>query len=210
MKKIIALSGWKGSGKDTLAEYLIQKYYTQRFAFADELKNSVAAEFGIPRHHMDDVKYKDQPILTMPVKPQDPFSQHVVDFMKDEFKENNGQPYWTPRALCILKGSTNRTVNSGYWVEKVIDRIHLAYANLCVITDMRYLSEMNQLYHEFGKDITFIRVERFDNSPSNDPSERDLDDAPFDYYVDNSSTKEYAYQQIETIIEQIIKESENE
>jgi len=42
---IIMLSGWAGSGKDTVAKYMDS---FQRLAFADKLKEDVSAETGIP------------------------------------------------------------------------------------------------------------------------------------------------------------------
>ena len=35
MLKVVAISGWKGSGKDTVANRLIAKFGYQRIGFAD-------------------------------------------------------------------------------------------------------------------------------------------------------------------------------
>ena len=43
---IIGLTGYKGSGKDTAASHLVEKYGFTRVAFADKLKKSAAACFG--------------------------------------------------------------------------------------------------------------------------------------------------------------------
>lgn len=47
--KIISVSGFIGSGKDTVAEYLVREKHFVRESFADALKDAVAAVFGWPR-----------------------------------------------------------------------------------------------------------------------------------------------------------------
>ena len=221
--KIIAISGWKRSGKDTLAEYLIKEHNFMRIAFADPLKDMVAQEYDIPREHCDDPAFKEAPILHLPVMPKDAFSLNLSKFMCKEFRSADGrtpmelvtdasgavlglmsykqvfgapdatQVYWTPRALCILKGSSNRTVRSDYWVEAAIKKCK-RYAHPSndlqgfVISDLRYRSELDQLRRAFGKDLVTVRVNRFDTCESQDPSERDLDNAEFDVIMNNKGT----------------------
>lgn len=214
--KIIAISGWKGSGKDTVAGHLIAEFGAQRTSFAGPLKDMAAAEYGFPREHADDPAFKEMPLLNLPVYPEDKFTKMVTDFMMLEFRDQNGKKmgegspesimYWTPRALCILKGSMNRAVDSAFWVKQTIKTINEKTEEghgLHVITDLRYKSELGQLKAAFDQDVVFVRVKRFETSPSVDPSERDLDDATFDFYVDNTGTLASAYDQIEQILNRI-------
>jgi hypothetical protein len=235
--KVIALSGWKKSGKDTLASHLIEKYSAVRVSFADPLKDSVAEEFDISRTSLDSVTEKETPLLHLPVDPQDDFSKTIAEFMVKEFRTSDGEiadtctykdnkfygvfhkhtevftgepnsirymsllpMYWTPRALAILKGSVNRSVASDFWVKKAVEKIRKSGSDLLVIPDLRYKSEMKQLTRAFGDDVSFVRVNRFDSSESEDPSERDLDDAKFDYYIDNKGTVAEAFKQLEKIL----------
>ena len=229
--KVLALSGWKKSGKDTCASYLIDNYDAVRVSFADPLKDMVAAEYGINRSWLDDPEKKEAPLLGLPVNPQDRFSLMIAEFMVKEFRTGGGsqadffcpsknkgafvdqfgggqtdylQLYWTPRALAILKGSGNRSVDSSYWVKKAVQQVkdvnkHSTQPYI-VISDLRFKSEMAQLKDAFGSDVVFLRVQRFDSSPSSDPSERDLDDTQFDFYVDNKTTKENAFSQLDVIL----------
>jgi hypothetical protein len=217
--KIIAISGWKRSGKDTAANLLISNGY-ERVAFADVLKDMVAQEYNIPREHCDDPNFKEAPILHLPVTPKDDFSLMLCNFMYREFRSSDGhmamepyvddsgaflgvmgrnvaQLYWTPRALCILKGSVNRAVTSTFWTERAISQIRTKAAKNFnegitnggfVISDLRYQSEIDQLKAAFGKNLVTVRVERFETSASTDPSERDLDKAKFDVILDNKGT----------------------
>jgi len=112
--------------------------------------------------------------------------------------------YWTPRALAILKGSTNRAVASDFWVQKTFDKAEKALSlnpdRIVVVTDVRYKSELAQFKEKFGDQVVFVRINRHKESPSADPSERDLDNSEFDFYVDNTGGIPYLQGQIEGIL----------
>jgi hypothetical protein len=224
MKKVICFSGWKRSGKDEMANYLVRKYGATRVAFADPLKDMVAQEYDIPREYLDLNEFKETPLLKYPVNPQDKFSKTIVDLLTKEFKTANGkqvlgfdpegnalaegdrgeliatQAYYTPRSLAILKGSTNRAVASNFWVQKALDKIKQSSSEMIVLTDLRYRSETLQILEAFGDNATIIRVNRFETSPSLDPSERDLDDYLFKNVISNKGTLEEAFEQLEKIL----------
>lgn len=223
--KVIAISAWKNSGKDMLAAYLVEKYGAKRVSFADPLKDMTSEEYEVSRTSLDKQEEKELPLLHLPVNPQDAFSSMIAEFMFREFRTKSGQIasnftyidekfegisesgiqtlYWTPRALAILKGSVNRSVASNFWVQKALDTMRESGSHLVVVPDLRYKSEMTQLKEAFGENVTFIRVNRFDSSPSKDPSEHDLDDATFDFYVENATTKESCFYQLEDILDHI-------
>jgi hypothetical protein len=102
--------------------------------------------------------------------------------------------YWSPRSLAILEGSTKRAVNPNYWVDVVVDQINKSQSN-AVITDMRYKSEAARLKEVFGNELVTARIIR-EASTSEDPSERDLDDYNFDYYIDNKTTMSNYFDEI--------------
>lgn len=204
--RIVAISGWKRSGKDSIADYLAEKSGAIRIGFADPLKDAVAQEFGLTRAYIDDPLTKEAPLLHMPVDPQDKFTNMICEFMWPEFRDENGkaygdgflksQLYWTPRALCILKGSTMRATDSNYWVRQALNK--MTYGKLWVIPDVRYQSEFKVLKKEC-KDLVAIRVNRFKSSDSQDPSERDLDDYPFPHVIYNHGTLEELFKKIDML-----------
>ena len=236
---IICFSGWKGSGKDECAKYLIERHNAIRVALADPLKDSVAQEFGINRASLDDPKRKESPLLNLPVDPKDKYSKMIAKFLVKEFRNKNGAQahefdeetnegivhvvklgdglgnraniieetkdrlYWTPRALAILKGSTNRSVASNYWTGQAFGVMEAELKEdpnrVITVTDVRYKSELAQFKERFGDNVVFVRVNRFKESPSSDPSERDLDDGKFDFYLDNTGTLENLHGQIERL-----------
>src|ERR1700740_2074934 len=89
--KVVAISGWKRSGKDTAAEVLIKEGY-KRVGFADPLKDMVAEEYSIPRSYCDDPKFKEQPLLNLPVIPKDGFTLNIAKMMFKEFRTREGHP----------------------------------------------------------------------------------------------------------------------
>jgi hypothetical protein len=190
---IIGLSGWKGSGKDLASDILVNEFRFKKISFAKALKDTVSEQYKIPRNSLDDRNLKEAPLFQYPVNSQDDFSKAIIDLLNKEFRpDGNGNLYWTPRALAILEGSIKRSVNPRYWTNKVLTQIKPE--DLVVIPDLRYKSEARQIrdYAAFiGVNSSLIRINRFDESQSNDPSERDLDDyEDFDLIIENRGTVE--------------------
>ena len=52
-KKIIGICGLIGSGKDTIADYLVNIHQFRRESFANSLKDAVAAVFGWDREMLE-------------------------------------------------------------------------------------------------------------------------------------------------------------
>lgn len=224
--KIIAISGWKRSGKDTAAEYLIDVYGYKKLAFADALRSMVSEEYGIPLEQLEQQQYKEQPLLHLPVIPRDDFSLSMAKMLFTEFRTEGGlqaiepyqdpsgaflgvmgrhveQLYWTPRALMILKGSVNRSVTSDYWIDRTIAEVgrllSVGHKNI-VISDLRFKRELDMLREAFGPDLTTIRVERFDTNNSDSATEKDLDKTPHDVVLLNKSTVKEFYSKLEELI----------
>ena len=57
---LIGLSGKKGSGKDTVAEFLIKHHNFTRIAFADPIKDIGTAVFGWTHEQMNDRELKEK------------------------------------------------------------------------------------------------------------------------------------------------------
>jgi hypothetical protein len=215
--KVVAISGWVKSGKDTAAAILISDYGFKRIAFADPLKNSVSEDFSISRESLDSQVEKELPILSMPVDPKDAFSKTISEFLVREFRTDDNKRcesfvyagdtrfcgihpdtnalvslYWTRRALCILEGSSKRTADPNFWVKKAIETARAQNIEYVVISDLRYKNELSALREALGPNdsMSSVRISRFETSPSTDPSERDLDDAEFDVHIHNKKTLE--------------------
>lgn len=62
MVVLIGLSGRIGSGKDTVADYLVEQHGFIKLAFADSLKHVVNQLYRIPLHILYDSNKKNEPI----------------------------------------------------------------------------------------------------------------------------------------------------
>jgi len=208
MSKVIALSGYKQSGKDTIANYLVQEFGYTRLGFADILKDMVAEQYDIQRSWLDDPAFKEKPLPHLPIVTADKFNEVIHNFMAGEFKvfkKEDGDAVefikcWTPRALAILEGSVKRSVNSNYWVSRVVKQITANPNSRYVISDLRYRSEIAQLKKALGDQLLTCRVTRFDSVDSVDPSERDLDGVEHDCGINNVGTLDDLYVTTEMIL----------
>jgi hypothetical protein len=90
MALIIGISGWKRSGKDTVADYLCETYGAKKLSFAKTLKDHVSVQYDRPREDLDDQNMKERPILHMPVNATDEYTKMVCRFMFREFRSQNG------------------------------------------------------------------------------------------------------------------------
>jgi hypothetical protein len=192
---VLALSGWKRSGKDTTADYLCNEYGFRRVSFAAKLKDMVASTYNVPREYMDSPTHKEMPLHNLPVIPSDLSTERLQEMFRTELR--NG--YWTPRALCILEGSVKRAVYSNYWVKQAVEQIVSDPVSNYVITDMRYKTEADTVKILFP-DVRIMRINRFDNIDTMDPSERDMDDYSFDFTVDNRTSMESLNAQLDNVI----------
>lgn len=208
---VILLSGKRGSGKDTVYSYL-SGVGVKRLAFADKLKDMVAEEYNIPREWLDDRERKEMPLEQYPVEIKDEFTKMIHTNQWQEYKTIDGltptgfwihndgfwgstgngvghKLYQSPRSLAILKGSTNRSVDSDYWVKIAIrdTKEGFNYA----VTDARYRNEVEATKKACnGKhEVITVRIERPGLTVnSTDSSEIDLDDYQFDHYLYNDGS----------------------
>lgn len=58
--KLIGIAGKAGSGKDTLASWLENRYDFRRYSFADPIKEMIATGLGIPLSDLYDRKKKEE------------------------------------------------------------------------------------------------------------------------------------------------------
>lgn len=229
---IVALSGWAKSGKDTLANHLIDKKKAKKISFAEPLKARVSDDFNLSSDYMHNQDKKEVPLYDIPVEPKDQFSLMIAKYLVKEFRSWTGQIaetwfygqtessdekkflgilkdgkkvklFWTPRAMMIVEGSTKRSIDCNFWVKKAIEKAEKN--GLFVIADLRYKSELDGIANTINPEdkLITIRVNRFESTQSQDSSERDLDDATFDYVIENKGSLEEYMEKINNILNEI-------
>lgn len=197
---IIGISGFKSSGKDTIAEYLIQKYGFKRLSFASALKDIIAIMFGWPRDKLEGLTKEDRE-----------WREQIDPWWSDALNIHD----LTPRFVMQSIGTDlfRKHFHTDIWV-KIIENQLDKYENI-VISDCRFQNEIDMIVHYGGKIIQVYR-----NPPSwfyqyrkgENPEEVNLIHLSEiewirchrDYDIDNSGTREELYDKIKYIVEKSI------
>lgn len=123
---IIALCGPAGSGKSTVANYLVEKYGAQRYGFAMPLKEMVKRALDLS----DDQVYGTQE------------QKEAVD------------PRYLHSARWFLQRigteGCRAVFGEDFWTKQCIDMIRRQHQSLAVIEDMRFANEARAVLEEPG------------------------------------------------------------
>jgi hypothetical protein len=181
---VIGLSGRKGCGKDTCADYLVSKYGFVKLAFADTLKDLCKTVFGFNNEQLYG-NLKEQ---------IDPFWEHSPR----EIMQTVGTELFRNTLPIYLKN-----LNENIWIRILEKKIkhHLENGNTkIIITDIRAHNEL-----QFVKQIEGIvwKITRKDdnrNEYSNHSSETLVDELNFDKLILNDSSIMDFYSIIDKLI----------
>lgn len=177
---IIGLSGYARSGKDTVAEFLIEEYDFKRVAFADTIR---------------DILYAMNPSIG---------SQGLKE-MVDNYGWDVAKANGEVRALLQTLGVSARTfMGDGVWISAAVRKMLDAETNY-VIPDVRFTNEADMIKRIGGH---VWRVNRPGVGPINDHvSENQLDNYKFNGEINNSGSLDGLYIQIATL-QRAAKESD--
>jgi len=218
MAQIIGICGLIGSGKDTVADYLIQNYGFKRDAFAATLKDAAAAIFGWDRAMVDGL-----------TKESRAWREQVDTW----WSERLDIPELTPRWVLQQWGTElfRTHFHADIWVACIENKLRKTTQNV-VITDCRFPNEIAAIKKAGGTVIRVVRGEtpswipiaetamrpQWDfnlyqggGSPSGialqrlkalniHASEYSHIGAPFDRIIDNNGTLEELYATIKNLV----------
>ena len=150
---LIALTGFAGVGKDTVADLLVTHLHFRKLAFADALRAEIADGFGVDLVYLAHPSTKNQPMpaLAMRRAPLD-FLAAVALAAPGIPRDGAGriQDAWldeprSPRQVMQWWGTEYRRAQNGtYWTGVMRQRIHYLQrdgATRFVITDCRFENE---------------------------------------------------------------------
>lgn len=179
VKRIIAINGKAGAGKNTVADLIKDHLYStlslesKVFAFADPIKNIVLEMF--PKTDPGDLWGA---------------SERRSKVIPGAFDEDGN--LLTYRKLLLDLGKKGRNYNKDIWINATLENIstYLSSTNnsIAIITDLRFTNEFLKLKET---DCFFIKIVRPNNQTKvEDISETDLDhlpDSSFDSVINNFS-----------------------
>lgn len=202
---IISVSGLIGSGKDTIAEYLIREHGFVQDSFAASLKDAVAAIFGW-----------DRTMLEGATKEAREEREKVDEWWAKRLDKPNLSPRWVLQNLSteVIK----RYFHTDIWLAGVENRLRKTTQNI-VISDTRFLNELAMVKNAGA---TMIHVHRgefpdwyetakthYGSEPAMNPmtyqsavhpSEWQWVGYQFDHVISNDCTKEDLYLKINNLL----------
>lgn len=133
---IVSLTGLISSGKDTVADHLIEKYGFVQLSFAESVKDALAKIFGWDREMLEGKT------------PEHREKRNQVDTW---WAKQLGIPHFTPRWAMTTFGTDvmRKHFDDRIWVLSVKDKITRLQQKdpntRIVISDARYVNELNML-----------------------------------------------------------------
>jgi hypothetical protein len=210
----VAVVGFIGSGKDTIADYLVNFHNFRRESFAGSLKDAISNIFGWDRTLLEGRTKSAREWREIPDK---------------WWAERLNMPHLTPRWILQNWGTEvcRRGFHSDIWVASVENKLRQNTDDV-VISDCRFPNEIAAIKNSGG---TVIRVVRgpepkwFNDAVIMNTSSRNTMEwitasnnflsydvhasesawvgSKFDYVIDNNSTIEDLYKQIEIVIKNL-------
>ena len=142
---IIGICGFIGSGKDTVADYLVNFHEFRRESFASTLKDAVAAVFGW-----------DRTMLEGRTKEAREWREQVDPW----WAERLAMPTLTPRWVLQYWGTEvcRKAFHDDIWIASLENKLRLSKDNV-VISDCRFPNEIQSIRNAGGKIIWVQRGE---------------------------------------------------
>lgn len=197
--QLIGISGHAGVGKDTVAQYLAEKYenvYGE--AFANPLKRACAAAFGLPLEHFHDREMKEQESIWGPSPRK--IAQFVGTEMfrqkiNDLYGESRVWKHWIELMEMRLTGQSIPPEGEGFY----------SPGDTVIITDVRFQDEADWIQRNGGILLTIQR----DGYEGKVGFQGHASEAGFNSYnpwthwtVYNNSTLESLYEAVDRIFTQ--------
>ena len=134
---IIGICGFIGSGKDTVADYLVNFHEFRRESFANTLKDAVAAVFGW-----------DRTMLEGRTKEAREWREQVDPW----WAERLAMPTLTPRWVLQYWGTEvcRRSFHDDIWIASLENKLRMSKDNV-VISDCRFPNEIQSIRDAGGK-----------------------------------------------------------
>lgn len=148
----IALFGYAGAGKDTVAEYLVSRHQYTRIAFADPLKEMALS--------IDPIAYTGTVLLRGDM-PRDEDGYRLSTLVSEFGWETVKRSFPEVRRFLRSLGKTMRNHDADFWLDQALEKIRTArmWSMPVVVTDVRHENEFSCLW-ECPNRFTMVRIDR--------------------------------------------------
>ncbi len=205
-KQLVAVAGFKNSGKDTVGNYLISNHGFKKESFANPLKDTCAAVFGWPRDLLEGNTEE---------------SRAWREQEDTWWAKRLGMPGLSPRRALQLVGTEvfRNHFHDAIWIASLENRF-LKQEQSIVVTDCRFSNELEMVRRLNGVVIQVDRgprpewwdlaahanltqdqslFDRLENEHQSHASEYSWVGFSVDYRVENNGTIEDLYQELERV-----------
>jgi dephospho-CoA kinase len=178
--KIIAICGLKRSGKDVIADYLVEKYGYEKIKFAEPLKNAVKELFGFTEDQVGDSDDKDIVDCRWNITPRKALQFFGTEVMQYKIQE-------------LLEG-----IDRSFFAKSLVNKI--TTDKNYVISDLRFLHEYEEIIR-CGCSVYVIRIERdtLDNVNDTHVSEIEYKTIPYDIIIKNNEGIDGLYKVVDEL-----------
>ena len=184
---IVAVCGLKRSGKDVVARHISETYGYTHVKIAQPLKDVVKLAFGLSDHELEsDAKDVVHPVWGVPPRTLlDYIGTHV-------FQHDIG------RVVPVLNDRC-------FWINRVLSSTqqHRPFSNDVVISDLRFVHELNALRAFCEKNrvrLNVIRVLRNGTSTGGFVSEQETNTLDVNHTIENNGSLNDLYKKIYNIM----------
>lgn len=179
---IIGIIGQKGTGKDTVADFICKNNDFKKISYAEPLKKICKELFDLTDEQLNDQHEKEKIDPRWKMSPRVILQKIGTDLFRKHYDEN-------------------------FWVNILIEKIKNKEENF-IITDIRHQNELDILSSNFDKMIV-LRLFRQNENIDNHSTEKNVYniDVSNVFYVDinNNRTKDILYQSVSQILSSFIK-----
>lgn len=179
MFKIIAVTGLKRSGKDSICNFISEKYGHKHVKISSKLKSILKMTFDLTDEDMEQSQ-KDMIHPKLGVSPRtlmDFFGTHVFQYELNK----------------ILP-----TVGRTFWIDDLLSKVTID--DQIVISDLRFRHEEEILKNY--PDCLILRVNRKTVTQSEYSSEKEIASIHVDYEIDNDASLQSLYETVDNILKQ--------
>jgi len=208
---IIGIVGLMGVGKNTVAQYIVDKYGFQQDSFAKPLKDCLSAVFGWDRNMLEGVTEEDRK------------QREIVDIW---WAEKLGIPDLSPRWAMQHWGTdlVRKRFHTDLWARSLENRLMKNIDKNVIISDCRFPNELESITNLNGVVINVTKGTPewmeyaiiYNKGPERNPrwytakekldkfkiheSEIALSGVKADYIIENTGTLEELYHRVDSIM----------